>query len=97
MDQKKYMKEGGEEYANKYNADNPYYGGVKHEMKDGTKKEQATTTHDFWTADEFEKEVKKTNHPTQEEIIAYNRLQEAVRLRKEEKEEEELMCPMMYM
>lgn len=31
---------------------------------------------------------KERTYPTQDEIIAYNRLQEAVRLRKEEKEEE---------
>ena len=61
-DQKKYIKEGGDEYSNKYDANKPYYGDVKHEMKDGTTGENKPT--DFWA---------KTKHPTQEEIIAHNR------------------------
>jgi len=64
MDKKGYFKEGGEEYENKYDANNPYYGNVKQEMKDGTTNEGGNNPNDFWT---------KIKHPTQEEIIAHNR------------------------
>ena len=73
MDHDGYIKAGGDEFKNKYGAKNPYYGGVKQEMKDGTTNKEESDPNDFWA---------KTKQPTQEEIIAHNR-------KENEKKEEE--------
>ena len=112
MDKKGYFKEGGEEYENKYGAENPYYGGVQHETKDGDTVKEDNTANDFWAKtdkkeysasidgpgvmiekedvvmDDMEDITPKPSYPTQEDIIQYNRMQEAVRVRIEDKENE---------
>tara|TARA_R100000664_G_C2706516_1_gene104881 strand:+ start:262 stop:591 length:330 start_codon:yes stop_codon:yes gene_type:complete len=73
MDHQKYIKEGGEEYSNKYDAKNPYYKTEEpsEELKKRVRENQAKLKENMWR-DNKDKGL-ETKYPTQEEIIAFNR------------------------
>mgnify|MGYP001227197458 FL=1 len=73
MDHKEYIKAGGEEYANKYGAKNPYYKPEEptEELKLRVKENQAKLKDNMWR-DNKDKGL-ETKYPTQEDIIAFNR------------------------